>query len=267
MNMMLDVVYDERDPEGRKIDLMLPDGAGNGAAILFVHGGGWSGGGRSAWHKVMEHFCSLGYACASPSYHLMPASRHPKQIEDVRLAAAWFKARAGQYGFDPGRIAVWGSSAGGHLAALLATLGADDPLGATDGMPLRDTRPAAAVCLCSVFTLHRCAETERLMPTIEKFMGTTEAADPARFVEASPIDRVDGAAPPFLMVVGDADPTTPVTAHEAMLERLTASGVCGKLVVLPGVKHGFGYGVTTPEQLETVRLAGDFLADVLAARG
>ncbi len=105
------------------------------------------------------------------------------------------------------------------------------------------------------------------MPTIEKFMGTTEAADPARFVVASPIDRVDGAAPPFLMIVGDADPTTPVTAHEAMLARLTASGVWAKLVVLPGVKHGFGYGVTTPDQLETVRLAGDFLADVLAARG
>lgn len=265
---MLDTVYDESDPDVRRIDLMVPDAA-NGAAILFVHGGGWTGGSRAGWHRVMEHFCKLGYTCASPSYHLAPGHRFPKQIEDVRLAASYFKSRAGELGFDPRRIAVWGSSAGGHLAALLATLGPDDALGQSAAMPVRDTRPAAAVCLCSVFSLHAVAGNERLAGAFADLLGAEEAARPEAVAAASPIDRVTGAEPPFLMVVGDADITTPVALHHAMRDRLAGAGVRVDLTVLPGVAHGYGYGVSTPAQLETVRLAGAFLGEVLGvpARG
>jgi acetyl esterase/lipase len=257
----LDVPYSCVDPDVRRIDFFLPDpGAANGAGILFVHGGGWSGGGRASWHAVMEHFAGAGYVCASPGYHLVPHWRYPKQIEDVRVAMAYFRERAPDFGVDPARIAGWGSSAGGHLIALLATIRPEDPLGAAPEVRVRETRPCSVVCLCTVTTLEDYPGYGRLRPTIEAFLGPDAANDPAALAAASPLARVRAGDPPFLFVVGDADPTTPVVAHEQMRDRLTGCGVRSDLVVLPGVGHGFGYGVTTDAQKATIGHAERFLA-------
>jgi len=238
---------------------VAPPSRPNGAAIFFVHGGGWQEGSRRQWHAVMEHFAGLGYVCASTSYRFAPAHRFPAQFEDVRLGFSWFRSRAEEYGFGARRIASWGSSAGAHLAALLAVVSPDDPLGATGGLPVRDTVPAAVVCLCGVLTAFRYTEHDNIPEMLADFLGTDEDRDPELVRRASPLERVRGGEPPFLMIVGDADHTTPVALHERMRDRLAACGGTGELHVLPGVEHGFGYGVSSSAQQRTIELAADFL--------
>lgn len=248
------------------IDLVLP-AQPHGAAIFFVHGGGWTGGARTQWRTVMEHFAKLGYVCASTSYRLAPKHRFPAQFEDVRLAFAWFRSRAGDYGFEPHRIAAWGSSAGGHLAALLATVSPPDPLGTTEGMPRRDTVPAAVVCLCTVFTVCGYPSHAGVPKMLTDFLGTDESQDLELVRRASPLERVRGGEPPLLMIVGDADQTTPVALHERMRDRLRACGGTAELHVLPGVGHGYGYGVTSAAQQQTLAVAEAFLHGALGVHG
>ena len=70
----------------------------------------------------MEYLKS-GYAGASIGYRLSQHAIFPAQIEDVKAAVRWLRANAKTYRLDPNRFAAWGSSAGGHLVAMLGTTG------------------------------------------------------------------------------------------------------------------------------------------------
>ena len=88
--------------------------------IVFLHGGGWSGGTRTTGPDFARYFAQDGFAMASIEYRLTPAVTFPSNVEDVRTAIRWLKANAAAQGLDPDRICLWGTSAGGHLAAVAA---------------------------------------------------------------------------------------------------------------------------------------------------
>ena len=251
------IAYSSEFRDRRTLDLFLPGSNGNGCGILFIHGGGWSAGDLRQWHPLCEHFCERGFVCASAEYRLVPHTRFEGQIEDVRLAMCYVRRHADELGISPRRIAAAGSSAGGHLAAMLGTIAPDDPLGVTRELVVRDTRPNAVVCYCPVVTVH---ESDKLAEARLALMGKREAEDPELYRAASPIDRVTGAEPPFLFLQGDADETTPLFETAAMSDKLRRLGGISELVVLPGVGHGFGYGVTTDAQRRSIRHIGAFLA-------
>jgi acetyl esterase/lipase len=257
--------YSEQFSDQRRIDLYPPPGPGRGAALLFVHGGGWRGGGRGQWRPVAEYCTARGFFCASMSYRLAPAHRFPAAVEDVRLGMAWLRAHAESFGFAPDRVGAVGSSSGGHLVALLATLGPDDPLGVTAELADRDTRPQAAFCYCPVVSLHSGRpESALLEECYLDFLGVTEAQDPRLYAQASPVDRVTGAEPPFLFLHGDADTDVPPAQSLLMAERLRAAGVAAEVLLLPGVEHGFGYGVDTPAQIQAAQAVVSFGEEWLA---
>ena len=253
METRLAIPYSGEWQEERVLDLFLPEAA-DGRALLLIHGGGWSAGSRAGWHSVAQHFCERGLVCASADYRLTTVPHFPHEVVDVRLAMSFFRAHAEAWGFDPSRVAAMGSSAGGHLVAMLATIVPGDPLGLSPEMTVADTRPNAAVCYCPVLDLHDGGrEGSPLFESTLAFIGGTEAERPDLYCQASPPDRITGDEPPFLIVHGDIDPTVPLATSRAMAERLRAAGVAGELVVLPGAHHGFGYGVATEFQKAAIR--------------
>ena len=88
--------------------------------IVFLHGGGWSGGTRTTGPDFKRYFAQDGFAMASIEYRLTPSHLFPAAVEDVRTAVRWLKANAAAQNIDPDRICLWGTSAGGHLAAVAA---------------------------------------------------------------------------------------------------------------------------------------------------
>lgn len=91
--------------------------------VVFVHGGGWSRGDMSMMEgsDKLEHWQGLGYAVASVNYRLVPDATVEQQASDVASALAYLKRNADRLGFDAGRVALTGHSAGAHLVALVGT--------------------------------------------------------------------------------------------------------------------------------------------------
>lgn len=253
------IIYNVEAAELGKMDLYLPavrvDSPRPG--VLLIHGGGWSGGERGQWRKLAHLLAGRGYVCASASYRLAPGVTVFEIIADVRRAMDFFKANSSAYGVDPERIGVVGSSAGGHLAALLATIPPGDSLGDPEGLIRRDTRPAAAACYNPVLDF---IEEGGGRDWREKLFAGSGDIDKDREAWAivSPARRVSADMPPFLFIYGDRDTLTPVENSRKMIDGMKAAGVEAALEMFPGMEHGFGYSLSPGESLRAAETVADF---------
>lgn len=120
------VSYANESP-AQKMDIYLPKTEGPYPVIIWIHGGGYLSGDKSGSDvNFAKEGLNRGYAVVSINYRLAEEARFPAQIYDVKTAIKYLRANAQTYNLDPNKFAVWGSSAGGHLAALAGTSG-DDP--------------------------------------------------------------------------------------------------------------------------------------------
>ena len=114
-----------------ELDLYLPPTDAQAPLVVFVHGGGWRLGSRhsagpayrGADPTPFEQVALAGIAVASVDHRLSGEAVWPAQLHDVKAAVRWLRFRGGEVGIDPARVAAWGESAGGHLAALLGLTG------------------------------------------------------------------------------------------------------------------------------------------------
>src|SRR5262245_6293776 len=114
----------DADDVRHRLDLFLPKGARDFPVVVLVHGGAWSMGDNRCcglYSSVGEFLASQGIGAVLPNYRLAPGVQHPGQIKDVARAFAWTRNHIAEYGGCPNKLFLAGHSAGGHLAALLAT--------------------------------------------------------------------------------------------------------------------------------------------------
>ena len=133
-----------------KLDLSEPqtDAVTKRPAFVWIHGGGFVAGGRSAGAGMARYFASLGYVAVSIDYRLLPAGTPGcggtgptpqcqqaalNAQHDAQAAIRWLRANAATYGIDPTRIAAGGSSAGAVTSLLLATHSEDPGDSGTPG--------------------------------------------------------------------------------------------------------------------------------------
>lgn len=117
--------------EKHQLDLYLPEGITDFPIMIWIHGGAWAFGNRKQEQELASQFASRGIAVAAVSYRLSPGTwahpkfnigiEHPEHIKDIALAFKWVHEHAEIYDYSIEKIFVSGYSAGGHLAALLAT--------------------------------------------------------------------------------------------------------------------------------------------------
>lgn len=233
------------------LDLYRPGGETSRPLVIFLHGGSWTTGSR----RTSGHFADFpaelaslaerGFAVASVDYRLSGEARFPAALQDVKAAIRFLRANAGKYGIDPDRVAVWGASAGAHLAAMSAFTGEDmefDPPGMENAG--ESDRVQAFVGwygpyeLSSMFQ-QTTAPDSSIDPSgpLHFFGCTREGCPPGVFTKASPISYVDANDPPTLLIHGSADTTVPTTQSRELDKRLKAAGVNTTLIIIDGVSH------------------------------
>lgn len=143
----LDIAYAEKSP-AQKLDIYIPDeGEVPFPVIISIHGGAFKSGDKGDGQVIpMLAGLKRGYAVVSVNYRLSGEAIFPAQIYDVKAAVRWVRANAKQYKLDPEKIAAWGGSAGGHLAAMVGTSGNVKELeDLSQGNPNRSSRVQAVV--------------------------------------------------------------------------------------------------------------------------
>ncbi len=226
--------------------------------VVFIHGGAWRAGSRDVGIPALAPLVASGhYAGVSVGYRLSQEAIWPAQIHDCKAAIRWVRAQAPKYGFDPIKIGVWGSSAGGHLVSLLGTSGDVKELEGENGSPGFSSRVQCVVDFCGPSDFLEFAKFKRtaLAPTASPespeslLLGgpVLERKELAR--QASPVTYASADDPPFLIVHGTDDPLVPFSQAELLYAALKKAGAKPLLVKIQGGGHGIG----GPEVSQRVR--------------
>jgi len=247
-----DITYAETASGPQMLDLYRPTNTKDPAPlIIWIHGGGWKNGSKENCLPLRMGFTERGYAVASINYRLTGEATFPAQIEDCKAAVRWLRAHAEKYGLDAVHFGVWGSSAGGHLVALLGTSG--DAAGFDTGKNLEVSSRVQAVCDYygpSDFTV-RGDMHARTNSSVSALLGGSAAEKRETAKAASPVSYVTPDDPPFLIVHGDSDRTVPLDQSRRMDAALRTAGVETELIILPGSGHG-GPAFAMPEMANKV---------------
>ncbi len=210
-------------------------------AVLWIHGGGWSGGSHKGNGAIW--LAAKGYFTASIEYRLSGEATWPAQIQDCKLGVRWLRANAAKYNVDPNRIGCWGSSAGGHLVACLGTMNKPEfeGRGGCEGV---SSRVQAVVDFCGPadFTagsagIQGAKEGNDAKASLGLF-GAPFKEKPELWKNGSPVIYAAAGDPPFLIVHGDADTTVPFAQSEHLEAALKKAGVPVEFIRVKGGGHG-----------------------------
>jgi len=212
--------------------------------VVYIHGGAWRAGSREGGVRPLARLAQRGYFGASIEYRLSQEARFPAQIEDCKAAVRFLRAKAGDYSIHPDRIAVWGPSAGGHLAALLGTSGGVKELEGTGGNPDVSSRVQAVIDWFGPTDFLKMGKNRMDHDSADSpeslLVGGPIQENREKAARANPVTYVTADDPPFLIMHGDKDDLVPPGQSELLAEALKKAGVEATLHVVAGAGHGFG---------------------------
>lgn len=246
-----DLAYTDQksaDPERNKLDIYAPEGVSNAPVLFFIHGGGWTGGDRKKFEKLARTFAERGVVVVTPGYRLTPAVKHPGHIEDIARAFAWTHKNISQYGGRADAIFVSGHSAGGHLAALLAT---DESYLRAQSLSLANIK--GAIPISGVFNVED--------PKKANIFGD---ADSAR--KASPITQVKTSPIPFLILYADGEAKTLGAQAEEFAKAMTKAQNRVSVQMIKDRTHSSIVGNVPNPGDPTTQAVLQFIADTAQAK-
>ena len=265
-----------------ELDLFVPPGAGPHPVLVWIHGGAWWEGHRRNTSELLGsaaifgRLTTAGFAVATIDYRLSGEARFPAQLFDVKAAIRWLRYRSAELGIDAGRIAVWGESAGGHLAALAGLTGmnvdldyrtqigtgfvpaANDLMAVVDWFGVSDLGTMDEQSPPDSQVRHDepdSPESHLLGGRVSQFPELVRAANPCVLAHR--------AAPPFLLMHGTADRTVPYGQSVQLADALQRAGARVRLVASEGADHCFDGAVETESLVDTVL---EFLGEARSAR-
>lgn len=246
----LDIPYGASSPF-KVLDVHGEASSGTPApVVVMVHGGGWRGGDKADLRPAAAALAARGFVVFNVNYRLGSAGSpaYIKQVADVMQALAWVRRHAPEYGGDPESLGLVGGSAGGHLAALVATsVGAPRVRAAVSlsgPMDIRllvaNLREGAASCSSGDRT-KECEGIRLARSDLQALLGCPPLSCPADVLEAaSPAAQVTRSTPPFF-IANSANEVLPPTQAQAMALALRARDVDYELHILPGDEHSVAY--------------------------
>jgi acetyl esterase/lipase len=209
-------------------------GATRAPALLLLPGGGYAfRSERLDGLTIAAWFAERGIAAFVLNYRVDPF-RYPVPLRDAERAMRWLRAHATELGIDPGRVGVFGSSAGGHLAALLATEdGAGDPL-SPDPVERQNSKPDLLILSQAVISFEQFVHEG----SKRRLLGNSPAPELVRALSAE--RRVGPDTPATFVWTTKTDEFVDYRNSELFAEALAQHGISHELHVFPEGPHGRG---------------------------
>ncbi|MCM3725759.1 alpha/beta hydrolase [Neobacillus cucumis] len=262
VEIITDLVYAEINGRQLLADIYLPRLKKEPLpVIIWLHGGGWRFGDRKLGPDFTRYFASKGFAMVSIDYRLSDEDTFPAQIHDVKTAIRWVKTIAAEYGLDGNKIGLWGSSAGGHLAALAAITEpnqfiGENPLysemtsevqavaigyGPINFLQIDEQRELYGISEEDPESVHIPKDKKTTDPdSFESlFLGAPILTCPERVKEANPLTYVKSGLPPFLIMHGLSDIAVPAHQSKLLYQELADKKNNVSLYLINGLGHGF----------------------------
>lgn len=241
-----------RTVDGRQLTVEVDrpaDADGTRPAVVLIHGGGWYSGEPADMDPWADLATDAGWVAFSLEYRLATQGgggpAWPQSFQDVQAGVEWVHRNAPRYGADPGKLAVFGESAGAHLTVLLAVegTGGDAEIRAATAwsapLDLASLAPAGG-------TVPGCEDNPQCeefwsLGVVEWFVGCAPSSCASAYAAASPVGQAGkGTAP--LWFANSTEELVPLPPAQQLDRELTAAGVDHRLVTLPGMAHAHGYG-------------------------
>lgn len=224
------------------MDIVRPETDERLPAIIWLHGGAWRSQDRRARPDLARHFAADGFVMVSIDYRLTPQTRYPGQLYDVRRAVRFLREQADEFGIDTDAIGAFGSSAGGHLAALTAAHSHTPALPGEDRSDYSSAIQAAvdgygASDLVRLATLQSPVSPEDSPEA--QLIGGPVADNLLIAMEASPALQVGPLTPPMMILHGRDDALMPLEQSLLLYKALLGAGRYALLYNIEGFGHGF----------------------------
>jgi acetyl esterase len=260
----LDLAYGTAPLE--RLDLYRPSADRESLpVVVWAHGGAWVGGDKSDIGFYLHLLAAEGYVCVAMNYGLAPETNYPEPVRQTGRVLTWLIEHAGEYGIDPDRIVLAGSSAGAQIAAQYAAAVTDEGYAADIGIePAIDPGQLVATLLhCGPYDpaaalRHRGWRGWYARTVGWAYLGTKDFTAP-QVRQASVVTHVTAAFPPTLLTAGEKDSLSP-QAH-AFAARLTELGVPHSALWYPEVDHEFQLDMHTAEAQEVLTVTRSFLRE------
>jgi len=245
------IAYADTENRRQMLDIAIPKEPtveGPLPVLVYIHGGGWKNGSKDQGIRRLSSLLESGkYAGVSVGYRLTDEATWPAQIHDCQAAIRWIKANAEKRKLDPKRIVIWGTSAGGHLVAMLGVSADVEELDGKLGPHKDQTLEVAGVVdyfgPANFWTMGDEPQHARhnLSTSPEALLlGGAIKENPETAKSASPITHVTKNDSPILIMHGSADPTVPFSQSTQFHAALKKAGVDSTLIEVVGAGHGFG---------------------------
>jgi acetyl esterase/lipase len=251
-----DVAFARRSlPTGKSMDLLLdvqmPQSPGKKPLVVYVTGGGFIRAPKEAALNLRTYVAEAGFVVASVQYRtITDGANYRDGVADVKSAIRYLRANANSYGIDPSKVAVWGESAGGYIAAMVGVTNGVKTFDVGNNLDQRSDVQAVidkfgasdASKLSADFDLHtRDANNGKDNP-IAQYIGLDPVSHlldtRVAMTAANPITYINAGAPPFLIFHGSQDrlvsPSQTLILHKALI----AAGANSTRYVLEGAGHG-----------------------------
>lgn len=236
------------------MSLLVPRNTDLKPAIVYFPGGGFT---SAAWDKFIEMRMALaqaGFVVAAAEYRTVPDT-FPAPVIDGKAAIRYLREHAKEYGIDPQRIGVFGDSAGGYMAQMMALTNGDKAFEQGDFLNQSSDVQAAATLYgisnllnigegfpAAIQKVHESpAVTEALLvhgSAFRDWPGAAIGSDKQKALAASPMGHVNGKKPPFLIMHGSADTLVSPLQSAQLYKALKEEGNKADYVLLEGAEHG-----------------------------
>lgn len=255
-----DVIYGRKYGMALTMEVFQPKQGANGLGIISVLSGGWySNHPENPASARSALLLARGYTVFAVTHGSQPKFSIPEILEDMHRAVRFIRYHAADYGIDPARIGITGSSAGGHLSLMQGLAGDTGKPEAKDPVDRVSSRVQAVACFfppTDFLNYGKPGEVAVGRGILWNYSGafgfTDYDPDWRRLVPVtaedrileigrriSPINHVSADDPPVLIFHGDKDWLVPLQQSEILIEKLKGAGVKAELVIKPGADHGW----------------------------